>query len=256
MHEQLDRVVSSAETLCPTQPGIEGLGALAGSGITIMLASNRLELHASWRSMLELQSGIAITNDSVVDADCLATCVECHQPNILLLDKPLLDALDHTSLRRIQDKRRHVRVLLLWDENYDGLVADVLHNQLHGFLLTTCTPEVCIKAIRAVSKGELWLSRTTLTTAIAGLFDTSKDSKGRGPAHDPHVNVPDALTPRELQVVALLRQGRINKEIAHELGIMEDTVKKHLQSVFAKLGVRRRALVALRPFPATALPIR
>jgi len=52
-----------------------------------------------------------------------------------------------------------------------------------------------------------------------------------------------------VQVVELLRRGCINKEIARELGIMEDTVKKHLQSVFAKLGVHRRALVALRRLP-------
>lgn len=60
-------------------------------------------------------------------------------------------------------------------------------------------------------------------------------------------DVKDALTPREAQVVAHLREGFTNKEIARRLGIMEDTVKKHLQGVFAKLGVHRRALVVLRP---------
>jgi DNA-binding NarL/FixJ family response regulator len=53
------------------------------------------------------------------------------------------------------------------------------------------------------------------------------------------------LTGREAQVVAHVRQGFTNKEIARRLGIQEDTVKKHLQAVFGKLGVRRRALVAL-----------
>lgn len=56
----------------------------------------------------------------------------------------------------------------------------------------------------------------------------------------------DPLTGRESQVVAHVRQGFTNKEIARRLGIQEDTVKKHLQAVFGKLGVRRRALVALR----------
>jgi DNA-binding CsgD family transcriptional regulator len=60
-------------------------------------------------------------------------------------------------------------------------------------------------------------------------------------------NAKDALTPREAQVVELLRNGFTNKEIARRLGVMEDTVKKHLQSVFAKLGVHRRALVVLHP---------
>ena len=53
------------------------------------------------------------------------------------------------------------------------------------------------------------------------------------------------LTGRESQVVAHVRQGFTNKEIARQLGIQEDTVKKHLQAVFGKLGVRRRALLAL-----------
>jgi DNA-binding NarL/FixJ family response regulator len=57
---------------------------------------------------------------------------------------------------------------------------------------------------------------------------------------------PDHLTGRESQVVAHVRQGFTNKEIARRLGIQEDTVKKHLQAVFGKLGVHRRALVALR----------
>lgn len=56
----------------------------------------------------------------------------------------------------------------------------------------------------------------------------------------------DNLTGRESQVVAHVRQGFTNKEIARRLGIQEDTVKKHLQAVFGKLGVHRRALVALR----------
>jgi DNA-binding CsgD family transcriptional regulator len=56
---------------------------------------------------------------------------------------------------------------------------------------------------------------------------------------------PNRLTPREVQIVELVRRGCSNKEIALALGVVEDTVKKHLQSVFGKLGVRRRALVAL-----------
>jgi DNA-binding CsgD family transcriptional regulator len=57
------------------------------------------------------------------------------------------------------------------------------------------------------------------------------------------------LTGREAEIVAQLRQGATNKEIARRLGIQEDTVKKHLQSVYGKLGVHRRALVLLRTTP-------
>jgi DNA-binding NarL/FixJ family response regulator len=76
--------------------------------------------------------------------------------------------------------------------------------------------------------------------------------EGRCSASAPPHTVPgaldanDSLTGRESQVVAHVRQGFTNKEIARRLGIQEDTVKKHLQAVFGKLGVHRRALIALR----------
>jgi DNA-binding NarL/FixJ family response regulator len=53
------------------------------------------------------------------------------------------------------------------------------------------------------------------------------------------------LTVREQQIVQLLTQGLTNKRIGQQLGIVEDTVKKHLQHIYDKLGVRRRALVIL-----------
>jgi DNA-binding CsgD family transcriptional regulator len=68
-----------------------------------------------------------------------------------------------------------------------------------------------------------------------------------------HASEPGALltretgvcTDRELQIVRLLTQGMTNKQIANRLGIAEDTVKKHLQHVYKKLGVRRRALLII-----------
>lgn len=227
----------------------EESGGSAAGAITVLFASDRKALHAVWLSMLACEPGIEIKDEPVMDATRLATYVEHHLPKVLLLDKALLDGLDSQSLLRIHAQSEHVRVLLLWDEISQNLVADVLRNRFHGFLLTTCLPRLCLKAIRAVSEGELWLSRASLAMAIddlmglpdPGYFGASADASG--------VDTYQTLTPRELQVVALLQQGCSNKEIARELGIMEDTVKKHLQSIYAKLGVHRRALVALRRLP-------
>lgn len=250
MHVEQDRAVRSGAASYSAPLVLEEFGGSAAAAITVMIASDRKALHAVWLSMLACESGIEIKGEPVMGATCLATCVEHHLPKVLLLDKALLDGLDPQSLRRIHAQCQHVRVLLLWDEICHSLVADVLRNRFHGFLLTTCLPEVCLKAIRAVSKGELWLSRASMAMAIADLPGLSDSGDVGASADALRVDASAALTPRELQVVALLRRGCINKEIARELGIMEDTVKKHLQSVFAKLGVHRRALVALRRLPA------
>jgi len=248
MHAEHGHVVYSGAASYPAPLVIERFSAPASAGITVMIASGRNALHATWHSMLTGESDIEITGEPVLDAACLATCVEHHLPNVLLIDKGLLDGLDPQSLRRIHEQRQHVRVLLLWDEVCHGLVVDVLRNRFHGFLPTTCPPETCLKAIRAVSRGELWLSRASMAMAITDLLGLDPEDAGAS-VEELHADASEALTPRELQVVARLRRGCINKEIAQELGIREDTVKKHLQSVFAKLGVHRRALVALRRLP-------
>lgn len=249
MHVEQGRAMRPGAAAYSAPIVLEQLGRSAAAAITVMFASDRKSLHAPWHSMLACASGIEIKGEPVTDASCLAACVEHHLPQVLLLDKALLDGLDPQSLRRIHAQGRHVRVLLLWDEISQDLVADVLRNRFHGFLLTTCVPAICLKAIRAVSQGELWLSRASLAMAIADLLGLS--DHGDAASADAHrADASSGLTPRELQVVALVRRGCINKEIAQELGIMEDTVKKHLQSVFTKLGVRRRALVVLRRLPA------
>lgn len=238
---------SAASFSAPLLPG--DFGGSPAPAITVMIASDRKPLHAAWMSMLAREAGIGIKNEPVMSAPRLATCVEHHLPRVLLLDKALLDDLDTHSLRRIQAQSHHVRVLLLWDEMCHGLVTDVLRNRFNGFLLTTCRRDVCLKAIRAVNDGELWMSRASLAMAVAILHELSKNGDIGASDKALRLDVAEALTPRELQVVAHLRRGCINKEIAQELGIMEDTVKKHLQSVFAKLGVRRRALVAMHQMP-------
>lgn len=249
--EDVHAMQSGAAPYSTPPPVLEEFESPSAAAIAVMIASDRESLHALLRSMLARESGIAIRGGPVRDATRLATCVEHHLPNVLLLDRTLLDRLDRHSLQRIHAQSHYVRVLLLSDEISQGLVADALRNRFHGFLLTPCLRGFCLgKAIRAVSEGELWLSRASMAMAIDDLLGMQDPAAPGGSAEPPRFDPFHTLTPRESQVVARLRRGCINKEIARELGIKEDTVKKHLQSVFAKLGVHRRALVALhRPSP-------
>jgi DNA-binding NarL/FixJ family response regulator len=225
---------------------LEEFAPVAGRPVTIMVLSDRAAVHAAWRAMLACEPGVEIKGVPVTDASCVAACVRRHQPGLVLLDMCLLDGLDAQSLRSIQAQCPRMRVLLLGDEAGPAAAVNVLRHRFNGFLSTACPREVCLKAIRAVIRGELWLSRSAMAHAIAGLMEPSRPVDAGASDDGLRADAFEALTPREVQVVALVRRGCINKEIAQQLGIMEDTVKKHLQSVFAKLGVHRRALVALR----------
>lgn len=73
--------------------------------------------------------------------------------------------------------------------------------------------------------------------------------KPRGRPRRPPGQPGQALSFRERQVVALVTQGKLNKEIAHELGLTEGTVKEYMNRIFRKVGVTNRTLLAIRYFP-------
>lgn len=211
--------------------------------LRVLLASPRPHLAVDWLEHLAADTGIAFHHPPADNGGQLAQALcNGHRPDVLLLDQTLLERLDTIELTTLHAQLDSLRVLLLCDESGATSAATVLRHRFHGYLPVQCPPELCAKAIRSVSQGEIWLPRALLTQVLEELLRL-QPSPPLLPAGEP----PQPLTRRERQIVEHLRRGSTNKEIAQALGIMEDTVKKHLQSVFAKLGVHRRALVAMHP---------
>jgi DNA-binding NarL/FixJ family response regulator len=106
------------------------------------------------------------------------------------------------------------------------LAEGALRLGYRGYLYPHQGLEVLEKALPAVARGEVWAERRLL----AAFWNPT----------------PSRLTPREELVAHLAAEGLSNREIAQRLGLSEKTVKAHLSSVFAKLGVRRRVELVLR----------
>jgi DNA-binding NarL/FixJ family response regulator len=109
---------------------------------------------------------------------------------------------------------------------------------------TTSIADCVVKAIVAVKRGEVWLERKTLADALAALI-AELDMGSATHAKSGEVNCRRrlSLTGRESEIVELLSHGLTNKEIARTLEVSTETVKKHLQNIFIKLGVHRRTQV-------------
>lgn len=209
--------------------------------ITVSIATDRQALLNELLPRLAKEAHIKVVGQCIDDPAFLPIYLAQWQPELLLLDKALLDRLVTGSLRMIQTAR--IRVLLLWKEVYPDLIKGILQQRFHGYLLIDDPLDVYVKAIRAVGRGEVWLPRGVLAEAASNLLEIfSHGNADSDPLRDDGL---DMLTKRQEQIVRLLSQGFTNKQIAGQLGIMEDTVKKHLQKIFDKLGVRRRTLVAL-----------
>jgi DNA-binding NarL/FixJ family response regulator len=205
--------------------------------ITVMLGSDRNRVLAAWLPQLEQARDFDLQGGPVSDATRIARALDRRKPKVLLLDKALFDRLPMRSLRCINRPSVAVRVLLVCDNDADDVLENVLSNRFYGLVRTDCPPDMLRKAIRSVAQGEIWLPRASLVKALTKLQPWAEDWKS--------VETAQRLTPRERQIVALVRHGWTNKQIARHLSIVEDTVKKHLQSIFPKLGVHRRALVVL-----------
>jgi len=102
-----------------------------------------------------------------------------------------------------------------------------------GYLYKDVDPEALVRAIRTAADGNLVLAPEA-AGPLAAPGAAEAQTRGAG-----------ALTGRERQVLALVAQGRSNREIARELGVSEKTVKTHVSSVLAKLGVQDRTQAAV-----------
>lgn len=232
------------------------VGASPGSGalarrrlvpVTVLRASCRETLLPAIPAALARTYGVRMLQDRVAASPLLLRALQAHRPDVLLLDEPMFEELCALSLAQMQARFPAMRVLLTGEELHPGLAEQLLSHHCHGFVSASCAPEACLKAVRAVTRGELWLPRALLSRAVSHLVQAGVSGAAEVPGMQAEVG--GALTGRETQIVEFLRQGLTNKEIARQLGIMEDTVKKHLQGVFGKLGVRRRTLVALNRAP-------
>jgi DNA-binding NarL/FixJ family response regulator len=215
----------------------------------VWLASNSAELKARLLCHWRAHPHVAVLGDCAADDASLAARLAERRPDLLLIDWLGTARAGRVPSVMKYDAALAPRVLLLVDKPTASLIEGILKHRLHGYLRFDSCVEECTRAIARVRQGEVWIPRGKLAAALAELLwqrDTRPPSL-EAASIDASFTDPSTsqFTTREQQIVILVRQGMTNKQIGRELGIVEDTVKKHLQHIYDKIGVRRRALLAL-----------
>ena len=157
--------------------------------------------------------------------------VQREKPDLLLLDVNMPDRSGLDVLRELRESRRAPAVVLLTAGMDDSqlLMADRLAPE--GIVLKTSDPALLLDCMEKVRKGERWVD-----PEIADRIAHVKERVARAPS----------LTPRERELVELVRQGLRNRDIGAKLGVTEGTVKVYLHGIFDKLGVDNRTELAMR----------
>ena len=166
--------------------------------------------------------------------DVAGEAVSRFMPDVALVDMRMSGALD--TERSLRSAHSRLVVVALGVAEADTVLLPCAQAGIAGFVTPGATSAEVGKAVHSAVRGEL-----VCTPRFAGLLLSSIGALAGAPSQAD----PDALTPREHEIAALLREGLSNKQIAFALGIQNATVKNHVHSVLGKLRLTRRSQVGV-----------
>jgi two-component system, NarL family, response regulator LiaR len=193
--------------------------------IRVLIADDHAVVRQGLRTFLDLQEDIEVVAEAGDGAEAIAAAARL-EPDIVLIDlvMPGVDGIE--ALRRLREQVPNARAIVLSSFVDDDKLFPAIRAGAAGYLLKDVQPQELVEAIRTVHGGGALLH----PQVAARLLDELTE---------------DPLTPREREVLVLIGRGMPNKLIARELSLSEKTVKAHVSSILAKLGVSDRTQAAL-----------
>ncbi len=201
--------------------------------LTVLIATENTIFRECLTDRLEAEDRFRVT--VVGAAPEIFAQFKASPPDILLFDMDALGPLPESLLTRLRHYWPEAKILVLSEQAGEIGAARILRAGATGFLSKKEGVKNLLRALNALARGETWAGRQVTARALSDLLTGSRKRSLSGD-----------LTPRESQLLALVRDGYRNKEIARLLRIEEPTVKAHLHSLFKKLKVRTRVEAALQ----------
>ncbi|MBQ1119832.1 response regulator transcription factor [Streptomyces sp. B15] len=201
--------------------------------LRLVVADDQELVRAGFSMILDAQPDFEVVAEANNGLEAVEA-VRTHRPDLLLLDirMPKMDGIEAA---RIVCAETDCRVLILTTFGLDDYVYEALRAGASGFLLKDVRRDDLVQAVRVVAAGESLLAPSITSMLIARFA-----AETTGPRATLSADRLAALTAREQETLKLISRGLANAEIAAAMVISEHTVKTHVSSVLAKLGLRDR----------------
>ena len=204
--------------------------------ILIVIADDHAVLRESLTALLESQPDLQVVGKAANGAEALEM-VQQRQPAVLVLDLFMPGGDGFEVLRTLDKANSRVAAVVLTGSENQADYVQVVRLGARGLVLKGEGPERLFAAIRSVANGELAFSEDIAQQVLSSMAGQAKQQEEPSNLK--------RLSERERQIAALIARGLKNKDIGRELNISENTVKRHLQSIFNKTGARDRLELAV-----------
>ncbi len=207
---------------------------MSDAPIRLLIADDHPVVRDGLSGIFESDPGFEVLGQAADGAQAV-DLAERLGPDVVLMDlrMPGTDGLG--AIAEIARRGLAARVLVLTTYDTDADVLPAIQAGATGYLLKDAPRTELLRAVRAAARGESVLSPSVASRVLGRV---------RRPSND----VPDDLSPRELEILELVARGTTNREAAKRLFISEATVKTHLLHIYAKLGVNDRAAAVATGF--------
>lgn len=219
-----------------------------GARPRVVLVDDDPLVRAGLRMMLGGPDGVDVVAEGE-DGDQVLGLVGAHRPDVVLMDIRMARTDGLAATRELLAAHPEAKVLVLTTFDADDYVMEALRAGARGFVLKDTPPDRLVAAVHEVAGGDHALSPSVAALLVRHVAADQRAGQRAGSARDRRAQQARdrlaRLTERELEVARAVARGGANAQIARDLYMGVPTVKAHVSSILAKLGLANRVQVAL-----------
>jgi len=207
-----------------------------GDRIRVLIADDHQLIRQGLKQVLELENDIEVIAQACNGEEAIQLAREFN-PDVILMDINMPGTNGLQAIKQIKEEKISSRIIVLTIHEDREYLFKTIQMGAVGYVLKDAETTVLVEAIRSVHSGQSYI-QPNMTTELVKEFNRITMS-------EKEKNDKNNLTAREIEVLKLIAEGLINKEIAKKLYISEKTVKNHLSNIFRKLNVSDRTQAAI-----------
>lgn len=198
--------------------------------LRLLIVDDHKVVRLGLRTLLDKETDFEVVGEASTAAEAIQQAGDL-QPDIILLDIRLPDQSGIVACRKIRQKWPAIQVLMLTSFADEELVLESIEAGASGYVLKQLDTTDLVRAVRLIGNGDAILDPAITGKVLAGVRRAKQEAQSTA-FRD--------LSEREVEVLALVAEGKTNAEIAGALMLSEKTVRNHVSTILSKLGLTNR----------------